>query len=106
MRNDIYKAFGLKIVSEIPLPELSQMNEKEVDADVQIEITDLSEQWGKYARYNKKNIVVEDDVVMFHIPQTAIFFIQDGNKITYFTYEDLKKIKFDYIFWELVWGPY
>lgn len=79
----LYKAFGLKIVSEIPLPELSQLNKKKAMADIQIEITDLSEQWGKYDESQQKTIVVEDEVVMFHVPQTAIFSIQAGEKIIF-----------------------
>ena len=35
--NVLYQAFGLKIVSEIPLPELSQLNEKKEMADVQVD---------------------------------------------------------------------
>ncbi|MEK4743682.1 MULTISPECIES: aldolase [unclassified Bacillus (in: firmicutes)] len=83
MGNVLYQAFGLKIVSEIPLPELSQLNEKKEMADVQVEITDLSEQWGEYNAEKQKTIVVEDDIVMFHVPQTAIFAIQSGEKITF-----------------------
>ncbi|MBJ8008151.1 aldolase [Bacillus cereus] len=83
MGNVLYKAFGLKIVSEIPLPELSQLNEKKEMADIQIEITDLSERWGKYSEEKQKTIVVEDDVVMFHVPQTAIFSVQAGEKIIF-----------------------
>ncbi|PGK39343.1 aldolase [Bacillus anthracis] len=83
IENVLYKAFGLKIVSEIPLPELSQLNKKKAMADIQIEITDLSERWGKYDESQQKTIVVEDDVVMFHVPQTAIFSIQAGEKIIF-----------------------
>ena len=81
--NVLYKAFGLKIVSEIQLPELSQLNEKKEMADIQIEITDLSERWGRYDESQQKKMVVEDDVVMFHVPQTAIFSIQAGEKIIF-----------------------
>ncbi|EEL48017.1 HPr kinase [Bacillus cereus Rock3-44] len=45
----VYKAFGLRIVSEIPLPELPQMIEQKDVADITIEIADLSGQWHKYA---------------------------------------------------------
>ncbi|WP_242237835.1 aldolase [Bacillus cereus group sp. BfR-BA-01316] len=83
MENVLYKAFGLKIVSEIPLPELSQLNEKKEMADIQIEIIDLSKRWDKYNEEQRKTIVVEDEVVMFHVPQTAIFSIQAGEKITF-----------------------
>lgn len=83
MGNVLYQAFGLKIVSEIPLPELSQLNEKKEMADIQIEITDLSERWNEYNEEQQKTIVVEDEVVMFHVPQTAIFSIQAGEKITF-----------------------
>ncbi|AYF07692.1 MULTISPECIES: aldolase [Bacillus] len=92
-RNVLYKAFGLKIVSEIPLPELSQLNEKEEMADVQIEITDLSERWDRYDESQQKTIVVEDDVVMFHVPQTAIFSIQAGEKITFSPMSEAKEDK-------------
>jgi hypothetical protein len=91
--NVLYQAFGLKIVSEIPLPELSQLNEKKEMADVQVEITDLSEQWSKYSAEKQKTIVVEDDVVMFHVPQTAIFSVQAGEKITFSPMADAEEDK-------------
>ncbi len=62
-------------------------------ADVQVEITDLSEQWCKYSAEKQKTIVVEDNVVMFHVPQTAIFSIQAGEKITFSPMADAEEDK-------------
>ncbi|MEH6892575.1 aldolase [Bacillus sp. JJ864] len=82
-RNVIYKAFGLRIESEIPLPELPQMNEPTQRTDIIIEIADLSEQWCKYNVKYEQRFVVEKNIVMFQVPQTATFSIQEGRKITF-----------------------
>lgn len=82
-RNVIYKAFGLRIESEILLPELPQMDEPTKRTDIIIEIADLSEQWCKYNDKYEQRFVVEKNIVMFQVPQTAIFSIQEGRKITF-----------------------
>lgn len=83
VRTVVYKAFGLRIVSEIPLPELPQMIEQKDVADITIEIADLSGQWHKYAAEYERKFVVEGNLVMFQVPHTAIFSIQEGKKILF-----------------------
>ncbi|WP_459500044.1 aldolase [Bacillus sp. C1] len=78
-----YKAFGLRIVSEIPLPELLQMSEQKGMADITIEIADLSGQWRKYTAGQQQRFVVDENLVMFQVPHTAIFAIQEGKKIIF-----------------------
>lgn len=75
-----YKSFGLAIRSEIPLSELIPLNSDEDKHDVSVEVSDLSSKWstvkkGGYFVDNNNNLV------MFHVPDTAIFCIKDGNKI-------------------------
>lgn len=89
----LYKAFGLKIVSEIPLPELPRMNEQKDIADIKVEIADLSEKWSKYNAAQQKTFVVEDDVVMFQVPHTAIFSIQAGERIVFSPVPEAKEDK-------------
>ena len=81
VRKVVYKAFGLRIVSEIPLPELPLMSEQKDMADITIEIADLSGQWSKYTAEQPQKFVVEENLVMFQVPHTAIFSIQKGKKI-------------------------
>lgn len=77
----VYKAFGLNILSEIPLPELPQANVQENLADIIIEIADLSKLWFQLAN-EKARLVVREGLFMFEIPNTALFCVQEGNRIT------------------------
>lgn len=76
----IYKAFGLRILSDIPLPELPLMSEQEGISDVVIELADLSEIWVELAE-PQKNFVVKENLVMFQISDTATFSIQGGQRV-------------------------
>ncbi|MCM3665215.1 aldolase [Mesobacillus subterraneus] len=77
--NMIYHAFGLKIKSTIPLPELVASNESLDMAEVEIEIDELNELWLKKGEQGK--FIVDHQMVMFQIPETATFLIKDGKKI-------------------------
>lgn len=77
----IYKAFGLKIKSMILLPELTVINNPIESSDVVIEFSDLDNLWAEKAA-KQGGIIVEDQIVMFQIPETATFLISEGCKIT------------------------
>jgi hypothetical protein len=78
--NMVYHAFGLKINSTIPLPELVASNESMDMAEVQIDIAELNELWVKKGVQQGK-FLVDDQLVIFQIAETAIFQIEDGKKI-------------------------
>lgn len=78
--NMIYHAFGLKIRSTIPLPELVASNESIDMAEVQIDIAELNELWVKKG-VQQGRFLVDDQMVMFQIPETATFLIEAGKKI-------------------------
>ncbi|MBO1579751.1 aldolase [Bacillus sp. XF8] len=80
VKREIYKAFGLTLLSEIPLPELPQVSNYESEVDVRIETADLSKLWSELSS-KKSAFVVEEDLIMFQIPETATFCIQNGEKI-------------------------
>ncbi len=75
-----YKAFGFTISSEFSFPELLT-NEQSSEVDIKIVKGDLTEIWNITAKQPGK-FVVEDQMVMFQIPDTAIFCITDGRVIT------------------------
>lgn len=77
---EIYKAFGFSINSEIYLPELQYMCEKVDLIDIYIKIEDVSELWYKISNPNSV-FVVQENLVMFQVPQIAIFLIQEGKRI-------------------------
>ncbi|NQX60371.1 aldolase [Paenibacillus qinlingensis] len=77
----IFQAFGLSIRSDLHLPELSLLSEIQGDADVEVTIADLSRLWSELVPANQ-NILLHEDKVIFRIHDTAIFLIQDGNRIT------------------------
>jgi hypothetical protein len=76
----VYKAFGLTVWSNIPMPELIQAKGQRDSIDIVIEKADLSNVWNQFATEPNK-FVVKDNMVMFRIPDTAIFSVQDGEKI-------------------------
>lgn len=78
---NIYKAFGLNLLSEIILPELPQINKQSDKPDVLITIDDLSELWLEIAG-QPNQFLVRDNLVMFQLPNLATFAIRDGNRIS------------------------
>ena len=52
-KNSVYKAFGLTIASEIPLPELPQLSGVGNVTDIVIERADLSQVWAQAFRFRR-----------------------------------------------------
>lgn len=77
----IYKAFGFNVISAIPLPELPRFSNKAEEIDIVIELSDLTNLWNELAEEQNRHFVVKENIVMFQIPKTATYCIQDGNKI-------------------------
>lgn len=76
----MYRAFGMRISSEIPLPELPQINMEVAFSDIVIHYADLSGLWSDLSKENR-HFVVNNDFVLFHVPDVAIFLIQKGKEI-------------------------
>ncbi|MDR6121879.1 hypothetical protein QFZ87_001476 [Bacillus sp. SLBN-46] len=76
----VYKAFGLTLLSEIPLPELPLIPNIVDSIDIEIRIEDLSEQW-KELSDGKNEFVISENIILFQITNIATFFIQEGKKI-------------------------
>jgi hypothetical protein len=77
----IYKAFGLKIISDIIFPELEQLSvEYEDKSEISVEKNDVPIIWYELSSQGKRFIAFEN-LVMFQIEEIAIFTIQDGGKI-------------------------
>ncbi|MEH7884009.1 aldolase [Bacillus sp. JJ1609] len=77
----VYNAFGLKIKSNIELPELSLINKPIESPDIFIEVTELEEYWVRNVRKQQGMVIFENNNVAFHIKATATFLIKDGKKI-------------------------
>ncbi|KIL35408.1 aldolase [Cohnella kolymensis] len=76
----IYKAFGMNILSEIPLPELPQMSVPDNQADIMIEHADLTTIWSIFA-VKTGNFIIKKKFILFKIENTAIFSVHEGKKI-------------------------
>ncbi|MEH7180534.1 aldolase [Neobacillus vireti] len=76
----VYRAFGLSIVSEIPLPELPQIEDEIDEIDLEIRIEDLSTLWNSITD-KQNNLIINDKFVMFRVPEAATFSIHEGKKI-------------------------
>ena len=77
----IYHSFGLNIASDIALPELESLGKFNSQIDVTIEKRDLSEKWNLINESRKYVYCVEDNSVMFEVPNLAIFSIEEGHTI-------------------------
>jgi hypothetical protein len=82
----VYKGFGLKILSEISLPELPKVSNHEDREDIIFEFADLSTVWSELAEPNRY-FIINENFIMFHIPNVAIYSIQNGNKVSVFPME-------------------
>lgn len=81
VKENVYKVFGLNVLSEILLPELPQISKQADKADIEIKINDLSELWFEIAG-QPNQFLVKENLVMFQLPNLATFAIQNGNKIS------------------------
>lgn len=88
----VYKAFGLCISSEFLLPELAQMSELDTQSDVVVRRMDLTSDWAQLAKPHQK-FTVSENMFMFHIPDTAIFRIQNGENIDVSVMEGAEEAK-------------
>jgi hypothetical protein len=80
-KNSLYKAFGISIISEISLPELSQYDMRNEPVDLEIKIGNLSKKWFEVSG-KPYDFVINRNLVIFQIPNVAIFQIEDGALIT------------------------
>ncbi|MGM0836097.1 MAG: aldolase [Bacillota bacterium] len=78
----LYKAFGFTIKSEYVLPELSRANIDSDKCDISIQVGNLEPKWKSLSPQPNQYFHVEENLCMFHVPDTALFLIQNGNEIT------------------------
>ena len=78
---NIYRAFGFSIMSEIPLPQLPQLDiEVETNIDIVITKDDLTKKWMELVE-EKHVFFVKKNLMMYKFGEVAIFAVQDGNRI-------------------------
>jgi hypothetical protein len=85
LNTEIYHGFGLSVMSEIPLREFIHLEHRDL-VDVQVNIDDLSHLWDEYNQH-ENSFVVNENHIMFQVTGTAIYLIENGNKITVSPYE-------------------
>lgn len=79
LEQSIYKAFGLSIDSDIPLPELPVQKSEKKKIDIRIKVQDLSTLWNEIGVQGK--FVLKENLVIFRIKNTGIFCVKGGNMI-------------------------
>ncbi|OME93902.1 MULTISPECIES: aldolase [Paenibacillus] len=77
-----YKAFGFSIHSDIPLPELQPVVLPDAFADIVIRYADLTERWLGRPDKSNKTFLCTKDMVMFRVPELAVFAIEGGTTIS------------------------
>lgn len=90
-----YHSFGLNIASEIALPELESLSTSYSQIDVMIKESNLTEKWDLIDVTLKRGFCVQENRVMFEVPNLAIFSIEEG-QVIYFSptvHLDVNKIR-------------
>ncbi|MGG3571878.1 aldolase [Bacillus gobiensis] len=75
-----YEAFGLRINSDIALPELMQAA-PDSKIDVEIRYKDLSQEWNSHSLGQKQVAVAKKGYFIFKVPGNAIYQVIDGKHI-------------------------
>ena len=86
-----YDAFGLNILSELPLPELNRPVFPGDHIDVSIKLSDLS--IDKIELDQKNGFTVRSHYVAFEVPSLAIFSIKNGKEIVVAPLNDFDEAK-------------
>lgn len=77
-----YKAFGLRIVSELPFTELCTIDAIAGSADVVVGFEDLSALWDEWEMNDLNNFVSKGTRLLFKIPDTAVYCVDAGCRIS------------------------
>lgn len=77
----MYQAFGLKLYSDIALPELSPMNDAGESPDIRIEMGDLPQYWNQCTS-EPYEFITSTEGVIFKVMDYVLFFISGGSNIT------------------------
>ncbi|NHC43542.1 aldolase [Bacillus sp. MM2020_1] len=76
-----YLCFGFSILSDIKLPELVHNHSHNPLVDITIQQGNLTQLWNRLN--NNQCFVIEEKRVLFKVPETGVFLIEDGKKITF-----------------------
>jgi hypothetical protein len=77
----IYEAFGFSVRSKIHFSELLVADNDRDTIDIEIGLKDLSNLWLELSN-SESRFVINENLVMFKVPDTAIFLIEEGRRIT------------------------
>lgn len=96
LKTNQYEAFGFQIKSVIPLPELQEgpMQGTCDGIDIQINFAELSTLWDE-ANDPNRYFYVQDNSVLFRVPEVAIYRVENGANISVSPYDkaSLDKIR-------------
>ncbi|MFS0861470.1 HPr kinase/phosphorylase [Fredinandcohnia sp. 179-A 10B2 NHS] len=83
-----YIAFGLNILSEIAFPELQKEDFDYTSTDIEVKDLGFSDEQESSIC---DNFVINEDLVIFRVPNVAIFSVLNGNQITINKFKDVNE---------------
>ncbi|WP_422659316.1 aldolase [Paenibacillus sp. EC2-1] len=92
LNKNLYTAFGHYIHSAIPLPEVQQLGNPDHNADIVICYANLNNKWSELS-IESKTFVCTENMVMFRIPDLAIFAVENGTTISISPEKDAEEDK-------------